>query len=101
MYFTSRLQLELSKRPWLLNLWAVTAAFGTYFCMYMFRKPFTAATYQESVLSDWDQKTLLVSAQVIGYLISKLIGVKVVSEVLDTFLPHLGTYNIKALFSLT
>ena len=81
MYFASRLQLELSKRPWLLNLWAVTAAFGTYFCMYMFRKPFTAASYQEAVLSDWDQKTVLVSAQVIGYLISKLIGVKVVSEV--------------------
>lgn len=28
-------------------VWAVVAAFGTYFCMYGFRKPFTAASYSE------------------------------------------------------
>ena len=78
---TERLQTEMCKRAWLLNSWAVAAAFGTYFCMYMFRKPFTAATYNEAVFSDWDQKTLLVSSQVMGYMISKLIGVRVVSEI--------------------
>jgi hypothetical protein len=67
--------------PWMLNLWAVTAAFGTYFCMYMYRKPFTAATYTEDGWQDWDQKAVLVAAQVIGYLISKIIGIRVVSEV--------------------
>ncbi len=81
MQFTDRIQLLLTNRPVCQNIWAVTAAFGTYFCMYMFRKPFTAATYEAAVLSVWDQKTVLVSAQVIGYLISKLIGVRVVSEV--------------------
>jgi len=75
------LNAELTKRPWLLNYWAVIAAFGTYFCMYMFRKPFAASSYSEAVMSDWDQKTMLVSAQLIGYLISKVIGVQIVSEV--------------------
>jgi len=81
MLSTDRIQSALINRPLFLNIWAVTAAFGTYFCMYMFRKPFTAASYEAAVLSDWDQKTILVSAQVIGYLISKLAGVRVVSEV--------------------
>ena len=49
--------------------------------MYMFRKPFAASSYSEAVMSDWDQKTMLVSAQLIGYLISKVIGVQIVSEV--------------------
>jgi len=75
------LNAELTKRPWLLNYWAVIAAFGTYFCMYMFRKPFAASSYSEAVMSDWDQKTMLVSAQLIGYLIAKVIGVQIVSEV--------------------
>jgi predicted MFS family arabinose efflux permease len=30
----------LSVRPWWLSLWAMVAAFGTYFCMYGFRKPY-------------------------------------------------------------
>ena len=29
---------------------AAFAAFATYFCMYAFRKPFTAATYDDEVL---------------------------------------------------
>jgi hypothetical protein len=56
------------------------AAFATYFCMYMFRKPFTAAGYQSETIADWDQKSVLVGTQVLGYLISKLIGVKVISQ---------------------
>jgi hypothetical protein len=64
-----------------LTAWCVTAAFGTYFCMYAFRKPFTAGTYAE--LSVWGvgYKTILVTAQVLGYTLSKFIGIKVVSEV--------------------
>jgi hypothetical protein len=70
---------KLESNTVLLNLWAVSAAFFTYFSMYMFRKPFTAASFEDS-LGDWDQKPLLLSAQVIGYLISKIIGVRVVSQ---------------------
>ena len=56
------------------------AAFGTYFCMYGFRKPFTAATYGDETIAGVGLKTVLVTAQVLGYSISKFIGIKVISE---------------------
>lgn len=61
--------------------WSITAAFGTYFCMYAFRKPFTAAGYTEfTAVSGVDFKTVLVTSQVAGYTISKFLGIKVVPE---------------------
>lgn len=62
-------------------VWAVSAAFGCYFCMYAFRKPFTAGSYSETTLFGLGFKTVLVTAQVAGYMVSKFIGIKVVSEV--------------------
>jgi len=63
-------------------LFAGGAAFSAYFAMYAFRKPFTAATYTD--IADWqfaiDFKIALVIAQLLGYALSKFIGVKVVSE---------------------
>jgi hypothetical protein len=59
--------------------WAVAAAFGTYFCMYAFRKPFTAAAYAD-VWWGMELKTILVSAQVFGYMLSKFVGIRVVAE---------------------
>ncbi len=61
-------------------MWAVTAAFGAYFCMYAFRKPFTAAGYTEITLWGCDFKTVLVVTQVLGYATSKFIGIKVIAE---------------------
>ena len=59
------------------------AGFCAYFSMYAFRKPFTAATYD--AVPGWhfalDYKIALVLAQVAGYALSKLIGVKVISEI--------------------
>jgi len=63
----------------LLNIWAFLAAFSTYFFMYMFRKPFTAATFESATDALWDGKSIIVSSQVIGYFCSKLIGIRVVS----------------------
>jgi Family of unknown function (DUF5690) len=58
------------------------AAFCTYFSMYAFRKPFSAATFD--TVEGWDFqldfKIALVIAQVIGYAISKFIGIKIISE---------------------
>jgi hypothetical protein len=59
----------------------VVAAFGTYFCMYGFRKPFTAGTYTDTSLWGMGYKTVLVTAQVLGYTLSKFLGIKVVAEV--------------------
>lgn len=62
-------------RPWFFTLWCVLAAFGAYACMYGFRKPFTAAGYGGA-----DAKAWLVTAQVLGYTLSKFIGIKVIAE---------------------
>ncbi len=58
------------------------AAFCTYFSMYAFRKPIAAATFAEqgSWLFDLDYKTALLIAQVLGYALSKLIGIRVIAE---------------------
>ncbi len=59
------------------------AGFSTYFAMYAFRKPFTAATFVD--VPGWhfalDYKIALILAQVAGYALSKFIGVKVISEI--------------------
>ncbi|MEI6325234.1 MAG: DUF5690 family protein, partial [Gemmataceae bacterium] len=71
----------VSAKPRVLTTaWALVAAFGTYFCMYAFRKPFTAAEFPGTVFGDMGWKATLVMAQVAGYTISKFIGIRVVSE---------------------
>jgi len=62
-----------------LSIWCVVAAFGAYACMYAFRKPFTAGTYTAAPFSA-GFKTWLVLAQVLGYTISKFVGIKVIAE---------------------
>lgn len=57
------------------------AAFGAYCCMYAFRKAFTATTYPvEETWLGLDFKVGLVIAQVIGYALSKIIGIKLIAE---------------------
>jgi len=60
--------------------WCILAAFGTYFCMYAFRKPFTAGTYTGLALWNINYKTILIISQVLGYMLSKFIGIKIISE---------------------
>jgi hypothetical protein len=67
-----------------LSAWCLVAAFGTYFCMYAFRKPFTAATYTDTALWGIGYKTVLVTAQVLGYTLSKFLGIKVIAELPPT-----------------
>ncbi len=76
-----RRTLERSN-PVVFTIVAGLAGFSAYFCMYAFRKPFSAATF--ALVPGWDfvldYKIALVIAQVAGYALSKLIGIKVVSE---------------------
>nr|WP_097044602.1 DUF5690 family protein [Allomuricauda parva] len=48
--------------------------------MYAFRKPFTVATYEGLSFMGVNYKILLIIAQVLGYAISKFVGIKVISE---------------------
>ncbi|NRF40803.1 DUF5690 family protein [Pedobacter foliorum] len=61
-------------------IWCMLAAFGTYFCMYAFRKPFTNGTYTDITLWGLDYKAILIIAQLTGYMLSKFVGIKVISE---------------------
>jgi hypothetical protein len=69
------------RAPWYLTLVAVLLSFGTYFCMYAFRKPFAAASYGGDGFFGLEAKTAFVISQIIGYTCSKYLAVKVVSEV--------------------
>ncbi len=66
---------------WLLSLVAGLAAFGTYTCMYAFRKAFAVGTYGGHAFLGVDYKILLVIAQVLGYTASKFYGIKFVSGI--------------------
>ena len=70
----------LNKNYIVLNVVAFCAAFVCYFSMYGFRKPFTASTYKGLKLWGVNFKIMLVTAQAIGYTLSKFIGIKVISE---------------------
>ena len=71
-----------SAHPAVFTLVAGLAGFSAYFAMYAFRKPFSVATYGHVAGWDFalDYKIALVLAQVLGYAVSKFIGIKVVSE---------------------
>ncbi len=60
--------------------WTVLAAFGCYFCMYFFRKPFTAGRFHDAGVWGLSFKIVLVMAQVAGYMLSKFIGIKIIAE---------------------
>lgn len=64
----------------LVTLKAAFAAFGVYFCMYGFRKPFTVASFEGLSYFGVDYKILIIIVQAIGYFISKFIGIKFISE---------------------
>src|ERR1044071_2309026 len=66
--------------------YAILTAFTTYFCMYAFRKPFAAAKFEGEFFlgTTVALKTALVISQIIGYALSKYIGIKVCSEVSAT-----------------
>jgi hypothetical protein len=76
-----------------LPIWSVVAAFGAYFCMYAFRKPFTAAGFADQSFGSVGFKTILVTSQVFGYMTAKFIGIKVISEIQ----PHRRPIGILAM----
>ncbi len=81
MESTSKTTKWLSQsNGFIFSLFCITAAFITYCSMYAFRKPFTAAMYEDMMLWGVDYKIVLITTQVMGYMLSKFIGIKVVSE---------------------
>ena len=62
------------------DLFLIIAAFVSYTGMYAVRKSFLAAQFSGETLYGYDYKTVLVLSQVVGYMLSKFIGIKLVSE---------------------
>ncbi|HTL08476.1 MAG TPA: DUF5690 family protein, partial [Chitinophagaceae bacterium] len=69
-----------TNKTYTLFAWAAFASFTTYFCMYGFRKPFSATTFDGERAFGISFKSALVVAQVFGYMTAKFIGIKFISE---------------------
>lgn len=78
---SDRVTAWLSKQPgWVFSLFAIFAAFNAYACMYVYRRAYTAAGFEGYEFMGMELKTALIIAQVLGYMLSKFIGIKFVSE---------------------
>ncbi len=81
MYISETLQNKIKNMPlWALSIYAAVSAFCVYFCMYAFRKPFTSAGFTGIAFLGISYKVWLVTAQVIGYMLSKFYGIKFISS---------------------
>jgi hypothetical protein len=82
--YSQRIAQRLERsRPAALNAYLLTLAFITYFCMYAFRKPFAAARFAGLYFAGTqiELKTALVISQIVGYALSKFVGIRICSEV--------------------
>ncbi len=61
-------------------LWAGGAALLSYSLVYALRKPFTAAAFEGLEAFGMDYKVVATITQILGYLIAKFIGIKLISE---------------------
>ncbi|MBS1486911.1 MAG: hypothetical protein JST43_04920 [Bacteroidetes bacterium] len=62
------------------SFYTASVAFLLYTCIFSFRKTFTAGTFQGLEFAGLSYKSWLVIAQVVGYGLSKFIGIKIISE---------------------
>lgn len=78
------LQIDNSSRKrlsdFLFILWAGGAALLSYSLVYTLRKPFTAASFENAEFFDMDYKVVVTISQILGYVVSKFIGIKLISE---------------------
>ncbi|MBU2912929.1 MULTISPECIES: DUF5690 family protein [Reichenbachiella] len=71
---------QKSKNAWFLVISMGLVAFSTYSCMYAFRKAFSVGVFADVTYLGLEFKSLLIIAQALGYMFSKFIGIKFISE---------------------
>lgn len=77
----STMATRMINKKWLHTSWLMVAGFLCYTGMYAVRKSFLAGQYVDLALGfKADPKTVLVISQVLGYMLSKFIGIKMISE---------------------
>ena len=69
----------LNKSPLAIVFYVSFCAFIVYSCMFGFRKPYTVGTYSNLYFLGISYKVCLVIAQVLGYMCSKVYGIKFIS----------------------
>lgn len=80
MKLSERITRTLGENQIAFICWCIVASFGAYFSMYAFRKPFNAGLYEGLTLWGLGLKSLFIISQVMGYMLSKFIGIKIISE---------------------
>jgi hypothetical protein len=74
------LRARLQQSPaWVFIVYVSFSSFVVYSCMYGYRKPFTAASFDEVRLFGISYKVVLVISQVIGYMLSKFYGIRFIA----------------------
>ncbi len=79
------------------TVFASVTAFFTYMCFYPFRRAYTAAMYEELAFWGVQFKILIITAQVLGFAVSKGLGIKYVSEML----PQKRSRNLLIMIALS
>lgn len=62
------------------SIYTAGSAFGLYLCVFALRKTYNVAIYEGFEFAGIGYKSWMVIFQVVGYMVSKFIGIKVVSE---------------------
>jgi hypothetical protein len=83
--------------PTVFAIYGLVASFFTYTCMYAFRKPVTICLFDTEKWLDIDFKIWVVTSQVIGYALSKFIGIKFISELT----PNVRAFGILFLIGVS
>lgn len=79
MSIGQRIKLSLST-PIAVSLYAAVVCFLAYLSIFTFRKAFNVAAFQGHTLLGLDYKVVLVITQVLGYMLSKFIGIRYIAE---------------------
>ncbi len=80
MFVSTTWKNKLERMPAsFISVYAAICSFCVYFCMYAFRKPFTAAGFEGIYFLKIDYKVWLVCAQLVGYMLSKFYGIRFIA----------------------
>lgn len=88
----------LARSPlYVLAIYASLMIFLLYTCCYAYRKPFTTALYEGETLFGFDLKILYVLSEIVGYALSKFVGV----HVLPSMQKHQRVYYVIGLLTFS
>jgi MFS family permease len=80
LFRAGSLRYRLQHSPaWLFVVYVSFSSFVVYSCMYGFRKPYTAASFDGISFFGISYKVVLVISQVLGYMLSKFYGIRFIA----------------------